>query len=136
MFVSFFSFFHKLNDNFQSQRLDCFYFYLLYICYKIQGFCIPDMNTCTCPLLHPLYHIPIITPLYHTLFGTPQYFSCVLPRDFSAWVQTTNVNNDKKNAARVRNGRKNIGIISEKNWRIRYTNRSRKFNRRVCEEHA
>ena len=52
---------------------------LLYICYKIRGFCIPDMNTCTCPLSHPLYHTPFITPP----FGTPLYFSRGLPRGFS-----------------------------------------------------
>ena len=51
---------------------------LLYICYKIQNFCIPDMNTCTCTC--PLSH-PFITP--H--FGTPLYFS--LPRGFSTWIR-------------------------------------------------
>ena len=53
--------------------------YLLYICYKIQDFCIPDMNTCACSLSHPLYHNPFITPP----FGTPLYFSYGLPRGFS-----------------------------------------------------
>ena len=42
---------------------------LLYICYKIQGFCIPDMNTCTCPLSHPLLeHLCIFHADYLEVF--------------------------------------------------------------------
>ena len=47
---------------------------LLYIYYKIQGFCISDMNTCKCPLSHLLYHTPFITPLYHTPFRNTSVF--------------------------------------------------------------
>ena len=40
---------------------------LSYICYKIQDFCIPDMNTCTCPLSHLFYHTPLSQPLLEHL---------------------------------------------------------------------
>ena len=50
--------YHHLHNSFHNIS---HYSTLLYICYKIQDFGIPVMNTYTCPLLHPLYH----NPLYH-----------------------------------------------------------------------
>ena len=59
--------------------IDCYYIFVI----KIQGFCIPDMNTCTCPLSHPLITPPLSHPFITPSFGTPLYFSCGLPRGFS-----------------------------------------------------
>lgn len=42
----------------------------------------------TCPLSHTLYLTIYHTPLSH-LFDTPKYFSCRMPRGFSARMQTT-----------------------------------------------
>ena len=70
-----------------SQNIE--YACLLYICYKIHDFCIPDMNTCTCPLSHPFITPPLSHPFITPPFGTPLYFSCGLPQGFSTWMPTT-----------------------------------------------
>ena len=73
------------------------YSLIIYLLYKIQNFCIPDMNTSTCLLSHPLYHTPFITsplshPLYHIPFwNTSVFFMRITSRFFHLNAYDTNV---------------------------------------------
>ena len=59
------------------------YSLIIYLLYKIQNFCIPDMNTSTCLLSHHLYHIPF--------WNTSVFFMRITSRFFHLNAYDTNV---------------------------------------------